>query len=305
MSATNINPIEKKQRTIVQKGFDLLARENNYTQVVVVNKIKQLHFEVSRASLSNILNGKRAGSDALWNASRGIKQLVLQELGYEHDGKDFIKNNTPDWKPVIVPEYQEAGAAPKLNYIFHQKGRLRTEQKTAFFSTAQTELIEFGLSLNSFSNYFFTRNEEEYKAHIESLLKKGVHIKCYLLDPECNEARLYFNDRKIFVEEDCPGTEKIKTVLRRFKKIDREFKAAGHRGRFEIYTYKHIPNNYFLSVDGNSLNGKMMVSHYIYGELRANCPVLEFTKKDNPSLFKKYWNSLDKLMQGANKIKFD
>ena len=48
-------------------------------------------------------------------------------------------------------------------------------------------------------------------------------------------------------------------------------------------------------MDGGTLNGSMMVPHYMYGVPRANSPVLEFTKSDNYDLYKRYWNSFQKL----------
>ena len=65
--------------------------------------------------------------------------------------------------------------------------------------------------------------------------------------------------------------EKIKRSIERLKKIYRELNTAGLLGAFEVYTYKHIPNNYFQLIDGDALHAKMMISHYIYGVSRANC----------------------------------
>jgi len=59
-----------------------------------------------------------------------------------------------------------------------------------------------------------------------------------------------------------------------------------------------------MTVDGDSPNGKVMVSHYVYGLSRANCPVVEFSKQSNPALYDRYWDSLKKLAENARQLKF-
>jgi hypothetical protein len=292
------------QRRIVLSGFELLKRTKNYKQVTIVRKLKNLDFKISKPSFSNILNGRRAGSDALWIASNGIRELVAQELNYCWDGEDFVEDKTRTRKLLIVPDRpeKEPGHEHPAGFLFHESGRLSIAEKVNFFSSAQVELVEFGITLNTFSSYFFSRSEEEFKVHIETLLDKGINIKCYLLDPASNEALLYFNDRSRAIEEEKNTPEKIKEAIRRLEKVHREFAEKRYTGAFEVYAYKHIPSNYFLIVDGESLNGKMMASHYLYGERRANCPVIEFSKKDHRSLFRRYWNSYLALAKDAKRI---
>jgi hypothetical protein len=57
-----------------------------------------------------------------------------------------------------------------------------------------------------------------------------------------------------------------------------------------------------MEIDGQTPAAKMMISHYIYGESRANCPVIEFTKKDNLLLYKRYRTSLQRLTSDARPI---
>lgn len=297
--------MEEQQRIIIKKGFELLVERFNYKQVAVVNKLKKLGHVISPASLSKMLNDKPAGSDALWIASNGIKDLIFKELGFEFLGNEYVNTTQADWSADIITVSPDPESSSSTDINFYELGRLEIGEKTNFFSTAVSEVIEFGLSLNSFSNYFYTRKEAEFKAPVEALLNKGVNFKCYLLDPDSNEARLYFEDRKKYVEEDARGIEKIKNSIERLQKMHNEFKATGFSGQFEVFKYKHIPQNYFLVVDGSKLGGKMMVSHYLYGELRANCPVMVFPKDGHRDLFRKYWNALDKLTQKAKKIQFD
>ncbi|KAA3632652.1 MAG: hypothetical protein DWQ02_14390 [Bacteroidetes bacterium] len=296
------NPNEKNQRELIKNGVEMLQASCNYKQITIVKKLSILGFEISAASLSNILNDRKVGSDALWVMSKGIKKLVAKELGFDYVDRSFQAITKSGWTPEIVSIQEENKKNLNGGVIFHNEGRLDISEKVSFFSNAQSQIIEFGLSLNSFSNYFFTRKEADFKVPIIGLLQRGVDFKCFLLDPECNEARLYFEDRSRFVEEEYSGIEKIKTSIRRFEKMQQEFQNLKYPGKFEVFTYKHIPHNYFLVIDGGRISGKMMVSHYIYGELRANCPVIQFTKIDQRTLYRRYWNSLEKLTKGARKI---
>jgi hypothetical protein len=80
--------------------------------------------------------------------------------------------------------------------------------------------------------------------------------------------------------------------------------AEGLAEQLEAYTYRHIPYNHFLIVDGKTRAGKMMVSHYMYGVKRADCPVVEFSKQTNHDLYRKYWKSYQDLILHAKAIDF-
>jgi hypothetical protein len=122
------------------------------------------------------------------------------------------------------------------------------------------------------------------------------------LDPDSNEAGIYFEDRRRVQEDEIINVEPIRDAMRKLHAIQRKIAEAGYPGKFEVFTYKHIPYNYFMIVDGATPNGGMMVSHYLYGIPRAKCPVLEFTKSDNHDLYMRYWNSYQMLAQGAKAV---
>lgn len=259
--------------------------------------------EVSTASLSNIKNNRPVGLSALSTASKGLETLLQQELDmvFDVEKQDFVPNNTPGWTALLVPEKPPLDTGSPT-FVFHANGRVSLSQKTGFINDAQREIIEVGIRLNSFSNYFVSQNDRAYKAHIIAALGRGVNIKGYLLDPNSNEALLYFNDRALVQATEKESIEEIKKVIARFKNICAELAALKLPGSFEIYSYKHIPYNLFLAVDGGTGFGKMMVSPYLYGVSRANCPVLEFTQQDQPDLYKKYWDSMQLFLQGAKKL---
>lgn len=297
--------LDKEARfyNIVQKGVELLAEKQEYKQITLINKMKTLGLAVSTASLSNIIKGKKAGLPVLKTASEGIQGIVRSELGmvYAKDLRAFVAANDPGWQPYIIPE--DAGQPQNdTGLILHLDGRVTIQQKTDFISTAQKEVIEVGVRLKTFAEYFISRKEKDYKDYITLLLKRGVTFKGYLLDPDSNEARLYFDDRGRTQEPEKDAIAEMKKVVEKLRNLVREFEQFKYPGAFEIYLYKHIPYNHFLVVDRHLDGGKMMVSHYIYGIRRAECPVWEFTGSRQPALFKKYADSLEYFIRDAKRL---
>ncbi len=299
-----MNPIEKKQRVIITNGFKLLKEKKNYKQTTVVHKILALGFKTSKSTLSIILNGKNIGSDALKNTSKGLRVLIEEECCMKFNEKKMEFQLIPDCEPIKVVTQEKSNTNKNNGFVLHSTGRLPLSEKLEFLQNAQKEIIEIGVTLNTFTQHYFSRNESEFKFPIEKLLKKGVSFKCYLLDPECPECRIYLADRATILEEEQNDSEKIKLSIRKLDKIQKEFNSKNYAGNFEVYTYRHIPSSYYLVIDPSEKSiSKMMTASYLFGTRRANCPILEFSRKDQPSLFLRHLNSFEKIMLNAKRIK--
>ncbi len=290
-------------RKIVCTGLEILMEHQGYPQNIVLSKLQALGFSISAPSMSNIKNEKNVGLPTLISAAEGIQKLIREELDREYDFEkhDFIPLNTPGWKPGKVSEQQiHDGNLVKI----HSEGRVSVPEKTRFIVTARQEVVEVGVRLNSFSNYFISENESAYKIHILDLLGRGVNIKGYLLDPESEEARIYFEDRARYgpLSYENDSLDEIRKVIRRFQSLKQEFEARKLAGSFEIYLYKHIPYCLYLAIDNGEDSGKMMVSPYLYGVSRANCPVLEFSKAEHPELYRRHLESMHAFMEGAKRL---
>ena len=299
---------EKLHREIIAKGVSLLKIKKQYRQVKIVGKLKYLNINISESTFSNIINGKPVGAENILKTSEGLANIIKDEIGFVWQEGEFIElNNREFWNPKEIPSLSVN--APELilrpGFSLNEYGRYPIAKKVDFFSEAETEIIEFGITMRTYSSHFFSRNDAEFKIPIIKLLEKGVNIKCYLLNPDCNEARLYFEDRGKVLLADKNGVEVIKQSIQKLKRVMKEFKDAKYPGSFNVYTYRHIPNNHFMSIDGGTPNGKMLIAHYLYGELRAKCPVIEFTKKDSPILFRRYSESLFHLTKDAKLIAVD
>lgn len=298
---------EERLRQIIIEGFQILQEEKSYKQNQIINKLRTLNSEVSTASFSNILNQKIVGSDVLQKVALGIQGIIASELGHSYQTDKFEKNGNPNWNPIIIRETSLTATILENDnimpgFVFHTEGRVAIQYKTNFIQEAQSEIIEVGTRLKTFTEYFFSRNEQEYKAHIVALLKRGVNMRFYMLDPHSQEARLYFDDRARGQEEEKDSIIEMQKVIQKIEKIHAEFAAEKYKGTFEVYYYKHLPTNHFFVVDGHLPQGKMMTSHYLYGLRRAECPVLEIDKRSQAVLFKKYFKSLQAFIKDAKKV---
>ncbi len=293
---------EKSPNFIIKKGFDLLQAKKAYSQRDIVNKLKALDVQVSVAHFNNIISGKRVGQKTILIVEQGVMEIIKKEIDFYYNEvkTDFEWCNTPSWQEEIVSVMKKV--QDKNSFLLHENGRLALHHKTDFINTANKELIELGVRMKSFSDYFYFRNDAEYKNHIFALLERGINIKSYLIDPTSQQASLYFRDRTKWLEEEIDSPRVIDQVIIRLKKLQKEIESHKFQGKMEMYTYNHIPNNHFLIVDPETPQARMIVSHYLYGITRANCPVMEFEKKDNRVLFRKYYNSFKMMVDGAKRI---
>ena len=298
---------EERLRNIVKSGFAILQEEKSYKQNQIINKFKTLNIKVSSASLSNLLNNKNVGLDVLKKTADGIEAILQSELGYIINNGLFEKDINHDFKPQTIKEISSTTTVFDNDtllpgFTFHSDGRVSIKHKTNFIQSAQSEIIEVGIRLKTFADYFYSRNEQEFKVHIISLLKRGVKMRFYMLDPDSNEASLYFRDRSKVQEEEMDSINEMKKILSRINKIHSEFEKEQFTGTFELYLYKHVPTNHYLVIDGNRPSGKMMISHYLYGLRRSECPVMEIDKHSQSNLFKKYFKSLNLFIADAKRV---
>ncbi len=186
-------------------------------------------------------------------------------------------------------------AGIKGMFKVHEEGRLSLPEKVAFIEGADTEVIELGIALTTFADYFVSRKPSEFKQPVKQLVAKGVRFKCLALDPNWNAGKLYALDRreKAYIQE---VHQSIKTL----RGIRDEFVREKFRGSFEVYLYSHFPYFHAVAVDGrNEKAGRLTVSNYLYGTARAKCPVLQFSRASNPEMFKTYWGSIQRLLAGS------
>ena len=301
-----MNTKDHLQQTI-KAGFALLQETKGYLQVQILRKMKYLGIKISAATFSNVLQNRKVRVETLQQLSSGIQEIIRSELGlvFGDDAKSFVPVPTKDnWEAVIIPESDPKDSSPSGTFLFRPEGRPSIQEKVDFIQDAQREIVEVGVRLRTFVNYFISRNEHEFALPVKNLMKAKVTLKLYLLAPQSNEALLYFKDRAKVQPEEMDSIEEIIKVQTRIKDLYKVLSQDGLQDRLQVFIYKHIPYNHFLIVDGATPKGKMMVSHYLYGIRRANGPVMEFSKQSERDLYRKYWTSFLALSKEAKRLQF-
>ena len=203
-----------------------------------------------------------------------------------------------DLEDVLDIKLATHGSQQKGFYIF-ELGRMPIHEKVTFFQNANSEVIEFGLSLSTFAGFFEQRPAHEYKNPVKDLLQKGVQFKCFVLDPDSQIATIYAQDRG-----EVNLVEKIRASIKKLSQLRDEFKGYGLTGTFEVYTYSHFPYCYVLLVDPKEADGRAYISHYMHAAKRADTPIIEVHKASNPVLFEKYCQMVEELSATSKKPQF-
>jgi len=162
---------------------------------------------------------------------------------------------------------------------------------------ALSEIIELGVGLTTFSGYFSDRRSAEFKDHVIDLLRHGVKLKCYVLDPNSRIAEMYAEDRK-----EINLVQEIRDSIKKLQLQSEEFSSLNLKGSLEVFVYNSLPYFHVMCVDPETDNGRMTVSQYMPGIARAEMPIMQFSKTSNPKLFSKYLLSLKNLDEKSSFI---
>lgn len=292
----------KVQWTVfIRSAVAFLIKEDSarYTQASIKRKLDELGKGVAKSLLNKVVNGGIATPAYLRRMGEGLEIILMEEAGVRYDfaTQEFLVNRPDVWEPSFIAEAVEL--PDRRPFTFHASGRRSLAEKTLFMAEARREVVFLGLRMRQFTNYFFGKRDEEFVDHIKILLARGVDVKCLLLDPDSNHAHLYFRDLAEVLPETVNDEEVIKDNLRRLLKVGAEMQALGTPGKFRVFTYRHLPTAHYLIVDGNEPDGKIHVSHYLYGQASAKVPVLEVWRKDNAALYDLYLSAGNLIMKGA------
>lgn len=220
-------------------------------------------------------------------------QLIYEILFRNRDREIFFIEMSKLWEdkiPSIIhcsPEFYE--------------GRRNPSEKIEFYRRARYEVIEIAATLHALSFYYESIAGKEYSDHVKDLLRNGVNIKLFLLDPDSVFAKTYNES----TEEEDDILEKIRESITKFSEIIQKYNAETYPGRIELYMYTDMPfyNGVFLDINRSEAElGEIFVSHYLHKMPRSENPGFSFKKCTEPELFEKYHTSICRLIERSKKI---
>ncbi len=163
-------------------------------------------------------------------------------------------------------------------------GRPTISEKLALISNAKSEIIEIGIGLTSFAQYFTGQKPEEFRDPIRQLVRGGVKLKCFALDPRHEPGRAWLAEQD---NPDYPSEAAI--ARRRLEEEGRHYRYEDYRGRLFYHTYRRVPEFWCLGVDiEDPLDGRMFFASYLMGVPRSASPVVQVSRTSNPELYNKY-----------------
>ena len=294
---------------IIRKGWPLLEEDFNQEELRTLMADKGVI--ISSSSLSNIyrtyikddpskLPVRAPGKESVITCSKGLMLVIESHLGLLFDFQSTLFYKPEVEKSPLANDFLSVHLNHKLR--FHEDGRRTIADKVKFIQEANSEVIEVGIRLNTFTKYFYSRNELEFKKPIENLLKKGVDFKCLMLNPTAQITKLYFEDRAKVDAREWRAFHEMPQVLEDLKNVRNELNALDFPGKMHLFLYENFPYHHYLVVDPDDKAGRMMCSNYIYGEKRANCPVIELYQYGSSALFSRHRNAIRSLLNQAIEI---
>lgn len=191
--------------------------------------------------------------------------------------------------------YKIVPSVPTL--FLRETGRRNIDEKVEFVADASHEIIEIGIGLTTFTEYFESRRRSQFEQKIRDLLNRNVDIKCVMIDPDSRAAELYTDSMS-----DPDYLDEIRESESSLIDLKESFKDEDMSGNFDIYQHDHIPLFHGVCVDLSHSQGKMYTSNYLYGIERRNAPGLGFSSYSNPDLFARYRDSVEHLIETSNAL---
>lgn len=248
-----------------------------------------------------------------------IQSLALPfQILVDNSVLDGVESHLKDYKDIVFSNYFEVtlkGIGPvrmseisikKLGltngmmfpFRIHEDGKLSVSDKVNFFKTAQNTFDIIGIGNTTFLKYLTGLKPSEFKDHIRNLLASSVTVNIYCLDPNFKSAI-----RELELHGETKYANELRLTIKDFCKVRELFNEEGLPGTFNVFTYKRHPLYHCFSIDNNdSVNGKFLVSNYLYGVSKPSSPVIEFSKRSNKTLFDAYTKSIEELKSESMEV---
>jgi len=292
--------IKEKNELVATKGIRFLIDDCAYTQAQILEMFKVLDIQTSKPSLSNLYSGNRAvKSRAMNNLAKGIAIILEREQCHflAEATKAIIPIPTCQIRPITKKTNDIIIDTEKISkgYTIHE-GRIDVPQKIVFYKQATYEIIELGLRLRRFTDYFQAKRDGAFLDPIRMQLANGVNFKCYVLNPTGNFARRYHEDRAKVLPKERETYETSPKIIAELKQLCLTLNREGYKGKMSLFQYDHFPYFHASVIDAETENGVIYMSPYLFGVRRANTPVIEMHQKMQKKIFKRYWSSVKAII---------
>jgi class 3 adenylate cyclase len=148
--------------------------------------------------------------------------------------------------------------------IFGLPQRPSQAETARLLDTAAQDVVEIGTALHTNSDYLVTTQRPDlYRQAALRYLDRGGVYRCYLMDPDSDDARRVAEERG----EDL--ARKVATSLHSFEQFKKTLDGTGDRLR--VYQIPHYPGMTVFGFDVAAPTGLILYSHYL--------PTLDATTK--------------------------
>lgn len=293
---------------ICQQAIELLLynEQTPLSQVEIIEGLSNYGCKIAESTLTNIKKfnpalkkGKTVSPKTLSKAAASFKKLVQVTLSKIFNERQLTFEYMKGAGEIIAaPIINTPDGGEKI--IYHSGGRKTMEYKISFMEQAPTNttIIELGVRLHSFSTYFDNASDEIYKNRVRKILAKGINLHCLMMDFRHELTKTYFQLRTAARPAEKGKFEEMKEVSERLRALQFELNNEGYSGKVGLFNYVQFPEYHALVV-----KDKMLISPYILGEKRGNCPVIEIHKNKAPNLFRRYLQSIHFIKKQAKQIK--
>ncbi len=296
-----MNEPTKNKRKVLE-ALNILLQEKTNTQKEVLLKLNALETKISQSTLSNLIRDSTSVSLRMISSlAPGFCKLLEMEfcLRYDDVTQQFEQIPEGECTPQKVIDLTQV-AKPTMtkndkHYVMHD-GRQDYHEKLAFYKKANAEVIEIGIRLRNFKNYFTETRESAFSIPITELLKTGIDFNCYIVDKTGNFARRYFEDRALVQAPENEILDSLPIIKEELRKKFIEINERGYKGKMKLFEYDHFPYFHASVIDGGQPNGAMLMAPYLYGVSRLHTPVIELDKKHNKIIFDRYWKSVKAMI---------
>jgi class 3 adenylate cyclase len=177
-----------------------------------------------------------------------------------------------------------------------KSGRPSLDEKLALIRDAKTEIIEIGIGLTSFAQYFTGQKPAEFRDPIRRLVRGGVNLRCFALDTEHQAGLDWLMEQgnRTYLDEARFARERLEAEARHYEYED-------YRGRLEYHTYRRVPEFWCLGVDvEDPVYGRMFYAPYLMDVSRSENPVFQVSRTSDNELYSKFLASVQAVRRASD-----